>query len=150
MFSKDSKGASGDAKDRVPSIISASLRIVGDLVSEGDVQVDGVIEGDVNARSLTVSEGAAVKGQISAAKVCIRGEVHGQVTAEAVELGRSARVIGDIVHSNLTIESGAFLEGNCRHIERPAATPAQITDASGTSGDEEDEAAPETPRAVAG
>jgi hypothetical protein len=48
-----------DSKDRVPSIISASLRIVGDLVSEGDVQVDGIIEGDVNARSLTVSEGAA-------------------------------------------------------------------------------------------
>jgi cytoskeletal protein CcmA (bactofilin family) len=123
MFSKDSKPASGHAKDRVPSIISASLRIVGDLVSEGDVQVDGLIEGDVNARSLTVSEGAAVKGQISAQKVLIRGEVHGQVTAEAVELGRSARVIGDIVHADLTIESGAFLEGHCRHMERPALPP---------------------------
>ena len=148
MFSKDSKGASGDAKDRVPSIISASLRIVGDLVSEGDVQVDGVIEGDVNARSVTVSEGAAVKGEITAAKVCIRGEVRGQVTADAVELGRSARVIGDIVHSNLSIESGAFLEGSCRHIERPAA-PAQITDASAGKDDDEDGAASKTPCAVA-
>ena len=114
---------SGDAKDRVPSIISASLRIVGDLVSEGDVQVDGLIEGDVNARSLTVSEGAIVKGQINAQKVLIRGEVHGQVTAESVELGRSARVTGDILHADLTIESGAFLEGHCRHMDRPALPP---------------------------
>jgi len=129
MFSKDSKPANGDAKDRVPSIISASLRIVGDLVSEGDVQVDGLIEGDVNARSLTVSEGAAVKGQINAQKVLIRGEVHGEVTAEVVELGRSARVTGDIVHADLTIESGAFLEGHCRHMDRPALPPqARITE----------------------
>lgn len=118
MFSKDSKSTSIESKDRVPSIISASLRIVGDLVSEGDVQVDGIIEGDVNARSLTVSEGAAVHGQINSQKVIIRGEVRGQISADVVELGRSARVIGDIVHNDLAIESGAFLEGNCRHKER--------------------------------
>lgn len=124
MFSKDSKAGAGDNKDRVPSIISASLRIVGDLVSEGDVQVDGVIEGDVNARSLTVSEGAAVRGQITAQKVVIRGEVQGQITADAVSLGRTARVIGDILHNDLAVESGAFLEGHVRRKER-IALPAQ-------------------------
>jgi cytoskeletal protein CcmA (bactofilin family) len=128
MFSKDSKAASGENKERVPSIISASLRIVGDLVSEGDVQVDGIIEGDVNARSLTVSEGAAVYGQISAQKVIIRGEVQGQICADTVELGRSARVLGDIVHNDLAIESGAFLEGHCRHKERPAIAAAAPAD----------------------
>jgi cytoskeletal protein CcmA (bactofilin family) len=126
MFSKDSRNGNGDNKDRVPSIISASLRIVGDLVSEGDVQVDGIIEGDVSARSLTVSEGATVRGQISAQKVIIRGEVQGQISAEAVELGRTARVIGDILHQDLMIESGAFLEGNCRHKEHPALPAAQL------------------------
>ncbi len=120
MFSKDSKGSTSDGRDRVPSIISTSLRIVGDLVSDGDVQVDGMIEGDVKARSVTVSEGAAVRGQIAADKVCIRGEVHGQVTAGNVELGRTCRVIGDIVHQSLSIEAGAFLEGYCRHPDRPA------------------------------
>jgi len=124
MFSKDSRNGSGENKDRVPSIISASLRIVGDLVSEGDVQVDGVIEGDVNARSLTVSEGAAVRGQITAQKVIIRGEVEGQITADAVELGRSARVLGDILHHDLAIESGAFIEGHCRHKEKAAVVQA--------------------------
>jgi cytoskeletal protein CcmA (bactofilin family) len=124
-----------DNKDRVPSIISASLRIVGDLVSEGDVQVDGIIEGDVNARSLTVSEGAAVKGQINSTKVTIRGEVHGQVTAESVELGRTARVIGDIVHADLVIESGAFLEGHCRHMDRPALADHSAESANEASGE---------------
>lgn len=146
MFSKDSKPTSADGKDRVPSIISASLRIVGDLVSEGDVQVDGVIEGDVSARSLTVSEGAVVKGQINAEKVLIRGEVHGQVSADQVELGRGARVVGDIVHADLTIESGAFLEGHCRRTERPAP-PEKVREVSTASGIEEEE---ETPHAAHG
>lgn len=146
MFSKDSKGASGDGRDRVPSIISASLRIVGDLVSDGDVQVDGVIEGDVTARSLTVSEGAAVRGQITAKKVCIRGEVHGQTTADTVEVGRSARVLGDIIHESLAIEAGAFLEGHCSHKEGAGSTASLPA----PEADDEEEAEKDTPKVAAG
>jgi cytoskeletal protein CcmA (bactofilin family) len=113
MFSRDTK-ETVQTDTRVPSIISASLRIVGDLVSEGDVQVDGVIEGDVRARSLTLSEGAEVTGQIVAETVRVRGTVHGQITADHVELGSSARVTGDVVHAVLSIEAGAFIDGHCR------------------------------------
>lgn len=137
MFSKDTK--SGRGGSRVPSIISANLRIVGDLVSEGDVQVDGIIEGDVHARSLTVSQGASVRGQITAESVCIRGAVQGQITADQVELGRTAKVDGDIVHAVIKIESGAFFEGHCRHKpekveatppEKVEATPPEVVEAS--------------------
>jgi len=127
MFSKNTKSGRGKGATRVPSIISANLRIVGDLVSEGDVQVDGVVEGDVHARSLTVSQGAAIRGQIIAESVCIRGSVDGQITADQVELGRTAKVNGDIVHAVLAIESGAFIEGHCRHKpEKVAATEPEI------------------------
>ena len=115
MFSKDTKKGGGAGSTRVPSIISASLRIVGDLVSEGDVQVDGSVEGDVRARSITISEGAVVKGQVIAESACIRGSVEGQISADQVELGRTAKVIGDIIHNDLAIQSGAYFEGHCRH-----------------------------------
>jgi cytoskeletal protein CcmA (bactofilin family) len=114
MFSKDTKDLDKGAA-KVPSIISANLRIVGDLVSEGDVQVDGVIEGDVRARSLTLSEGALVKGQVDADEVRVRGTVEGQISAGHVELGRTARVTGDVLHDVLSIEAGAFIDGHCRH-----------------------------------
>jgi cytoskeletal protein CcmA (bactofilin family) len=131
MFSKDTKNGRGKTTSRVPSIISANLRIVGDLVSEGDVQVDGVVEGDVHARSLTVSQGAAIRGQIIAESVCIRGNVNGQITADQVELGRTAKVNGDIVHAMLAIESGAFIEGHCRHKpEKVEAKAPEIVAAS--------------------
>src|SRR3546814_6313312 len=45
----------------VPSIISADLRITGNLKSDGDIQVDGHVEGDIDSATLTVGEGAHVK-----------------------------------------------------------------------------------------
>ncbi len=121
MFSNDSKDAetapAADHKQQPPSIISASLKIVGDLISEGDVQVDGIIEGEVKTRTLTVSENATVKGPIQAKTVHVRGSVTGQINAHTVELGSTGKVVGDIVHAVLTIEAGASLEGNCRRME---------------------------------
>ena len=128
MFSKDNKSASDAGRVRVPSIISAGLRIVGDLVSEGDVQVDGTVEGDVHGRSIIVSEGAAVIGQLIAESVCIRGSIDGKITADKVELGKTAKVIGDIIHSDLTIQSGAYLEGNCRHRQQSVENIPSISD----------------------
>jgi cytoskeletal protein CcmA (bactofilin family) len=115
-----------EGKPQVPSIISANLKIVGNLVSDGDVQVDGVIEGDVNSRSLTVSENASIFGEIEAETVRIHGTVHGQIKASNVTMGPTAKVVGDVIHANLVIESGAFIEGHCkrldvRQIEEPTA-----------------------------
>ena len=93
-----------EGKPQVPSIISANLKIVGNLVSDGDVQVDGLIEGDVNSRSLTVSENASIHGQVEADTVRIHGTVHGQIKAINVAMGPTARVVGDVIHTNLVIE----------------------------------------------
>ncbi len=124
MFSKDkgenvaTRPPAASKQQQIPSIISTNLRIIGNLISEGDVQVDGVIEGDVRSRTLTVSEGATVNGQILAETVRIRGNTLGRITANNVELGPTAKVVGDIVHTVISIESGAYLEGQCKHIEK--------------------------------
>ena len=143
MFSKAkaNKDASpeADARNQVPSIISASLRIVGNLVSAGDVQIDGIVDGDVKSRVLTISQGAAVNGAIEADNVYVQGEVNGQITAENVVLGASARVVGDVVHKNLVIESGAFLEGHCRHSAIATVveeTPAETATETETAAEE--------------
>src|SRR3546814_8721125 len=65
------------AKAGVPSIISADLRITGNLKSDGDIQVDGHVEGDIDSATLTVGEGAHVKGHISCESVRVCGTVDG-------------------------------------------------------------------------
>tara|TARA_R110002072_G_scaffold55831_4_gene145031 strand:- start:117 stop:677 length:561 start_codon:yes stop_codon:yes gene_type:complete len=108
-------------KSKAPSILSGDLVMTGSISSEGEVQLDGSVEGDVRAGALTIGEEASVKGEIVAETVVIRGRVTGSVRARQVQLASTARIEGDIVHSALSVESGAFFDGNCRHSSDPLA-----------------------------
>ncbi len=135
MFSRDKSdarlGGGGPAAPRkggsIPSIISSDLRVIGDLSSDGDLQIDGVIEGDVESRSLTVGINAKVKGSVSADDARICGTVEGEVKASSVIVAETARVIGDVVHEKLSVETGAYLEGNCRHMSANGGKQAKLS-----------------------
>jgi cytoskeletal protein CcmA (bactofilin family) len=138
MFSKASKPASGNtditrSKNSVPSIISADLRINGDLVCSGDVQVDGWVEGDIQSRNIVVGEGATVHGALQAETVRICGLVKGAIKGESVVLEKTAKVTGDILHKSLAIEQGAQVEGMCKRLEAPAVV-AQVSTPSTAAG----------------
>lgn len=106
-------------KSKAPSILSADLTVTGSIVSEGEVQLDGTVEGDVRAGSLTIGEEATVKGQVICETVVVRGRVEGSVRARQVQLAATARVEGDVIHSSLAIESGAYFDGHCKRSSDP-------------------------------
>ena len=121
MFKNKSQNSSnvpetgGGAKQAAPSIISADLTINGNLISDGDIQVDGKVEGDVVSKKLTISSSASVRGAVEADDAVIAGQVTGQIKARNVTFLKNARVIADVIQEKLSIEPGAFFEGNCRH-----------------------------------
>src|SRR4051812_25808502 len=130
MFSKANKqgqstsvldGGKPVTKSSVPSIISPDLRINGDMVCSGDIQIDGWVEGDIQSRNVVVGEAATVHGAIQAENVRICGIINGQIRADNVILEKTARVTGDILHKSLSIEQGAFLEGMCKRIDSSPA-----------------------------
>ncbi|MGH6890650.1 MAG: bactofilin family protein [Dongiaceae bacterium] len=106
----------------MPSIISADLRINGDLICSGDIQVDGWVEGDIQSRNIVIGEGATVQGSLQAESVRVCGLVNGQIKADSVVLEKTAKVTGDVLHKTLAIEQGAFLEGMCKRLEPPTHT----------------------------
>jgi len=106
-------------KSKAPSILSADLTVTGSIVSDGEVQLDGTVEGDVRASSLTIGEEATVKGEVIAENVVVRGRVEGSVRARQVQLAATARVEGDVVHASLAIESGAYFDGHCKRSSDP-------------------------------
>jgi cytoskeletal protein CcmA (bactofilin family) len=107
-----SAGASIEtAEDEESSVIGAAARIVGDLTSEGEIEVQGTVEGNIRSRRVKVGEGGKVHGEIVAEAVDIRGLVEGPIVAAIVSVARTARVIGHITHRELSIEPGAYLEG---------------------------------------
>ena len=115
----------------MPSIISADLRVVGDLHCAGDIQIEGTVEGDIKSQTVTVGEGAQVSGSIYGQTVRVSGNVKGQIEAKSVTLAKTAEVTGDLVHETLSIEAGAHLEGMCRRIQsdsKKSAGDSKISD----------------------
>ena len=108
-------GRSGTA----PSIISADLTVTGTLNSTGDMQIDGIVEGDVRSMGLVIGERAEIHGEIWAEDVTVRGKVIGRIRARKVLLAATSHVEGDILHEAFAVEAGAFFEGSCRHSDNP-------------------------------
>jgi cytoskeletal protein CcmA (bactofilin family) len=110
----------------VPSIISAELLVRGTLVSEGDVQIDGKVDGDIRASALVIGDKAIISGDIYAEEATVRGRVEGSIRARKVQLCATCHVEGNILHEALAVESGAYFEGNCRHSDNPLADAPNI------------------------
>lgn len=112
------------ARSAVPSIISGDLVVKGTLVSAGDLQVDGRVEGDIRAGALVVGDKASIEGDIIAEEATVRGHVQGSIRARKIQLCATGRVQGNILHEALSMEAGAYFEGNCRHSDNPLAEGA--------------------------
>ncbi|MBA2127115.1 polymer-forming cytoskeletal protein [Hyphomicrobium methylovorum] len=99
---------------RSVSVIGADLTISGNLICKGEVQVDGIVEGDIEGSNVVVGEGATITGSIAADEVVVRGHVVGSVHSRRVMLQTTSQVEGDIYHQSLSIEQGAMFEGKSR------------------------------------
>lgn len=93
------------------SIIDHGLKIVGSVVSEGAVEVNGHIQGDLQCAKLFISPKSCINGSIQAQQVVVNGRVEGPIKASAVVLKPHAIVVGDIQADSLTVERGAYFDG---------------------------------------
>lgn len=99
-------------KDEV-TIISAGVLIEGKLSSNGNIRIDGTINGDVFAEgNITVGESGEINGQLNAEVVNVGGRVNGSINAkEKLTLESKSNLKGDLVTKILVIEGGALFEG---------------------------------------
>jgi cytoskeletal protein CcmA (bactofilin family) len=107
------------------SLISENLSLDGEIISIGDVHLDGSVRGHLRVNHLTISESGRVDGAIEAESVDVRGSVIGSIAATQVRLAATARVDGDITHGELSIEAGAFFSGKSLKFPAPAPVAAE-------------------------
>ncbi len=101
------------------SVISKDLKIIGDLETDGDVQIEGEIEGNIRGNLVTIGKDAKIKGEVAAHDLVVNGHISGSVRGNKVRLSTSAEVAGDITHKEIAIESGAHFEGSMHRSENP-------------------------------
>lgn len=110
------------------SVISKALKITGQLESTEDIQIDGEIDGDVRGVGVKIGSNAKVKGTVYGDEVELAGTIDGKIEAKKVILNGTARMTGDVVHQDIKIESGAFIDGHLKpEFGKTGAKPASVT-----------------------
>jgi cytoskeletal protein CcmA (bactofilin family) len=124
-------------KPKVASLISSGITIEGGVTGDGELQIDGVVRGDVRVGRLTVGETGHIEGSVYAEAAEVRGRIVGSVTAKQVRLYGTSYIDGDITHEQLAMETGAFFQGRSLKFQRPAApapAPAPVPAAAPAPG----------------
>jgi cytoskeletal protein CcmA (bactofilin family) len=98
------------------SVIGPGTSVQGNLTGEGSLEIFGRVEGNVTmSGDVSLSAGAQVLGDISAATLRVQGAVRGDLRgSQAVLLERGARVVGDLSAPRIGIASGALVRGSVR------------------------------------
>lgn len=97
------------------TVIGATVKVEGDLVSDGDVKVEGLVTGKIKtSKNLYVGPMARIDADIEATNATIAGFIKGGVEVkEKLLVQETARIIGNISCSRLAIAEGAHFSGTC-------------------------------------
>ena len=95
-------------------IIESSKKIVGDIFSEADFRIDGIVEGNVTTSGkIVVGKSGKINGKINCSNADISGSISGKIEVnEVLSLMSESLIQGDIVTGKLSVEEGAQVEAS--------------------------------------
>ena len=95
-------------------IIESSTKIVGDIFSEADFRIDGIVEGNVTTSGkIVVGKSGKINGKINCSNADISGSISGKIEVnEVLSLMSESLIHGDIVTGKLSVEEGAQVEAS--------------------------------------
>jgi cytoskeletal protein CcmA (bactofilin family) len=118
------------------SIIAAGTTVKGDISSNGDIRIDGILQGNIQSTAkVVIGANGVVDGDISGQQADIMGKINGTIKVkELLQLKGGSTVTGNIYAAKLQIETNANFNGQC-HMTGSGATPKPAT--SGNSINEQ-------------
>lgn len=101
------------------NVLSSGTVLTGNLVTQEDIRIDGVIEGNIISKGkIIIGNQGHVSGDVECQNLDILGKITGNVLCfDTVVLKSTANVTGDITIQILEIEPGARFTGFCKRIE---------------------------------
>ncbi len=95
-------------------IIESSTKIVGDIFSEADFRIDGIVEGNITTSGkIVVGKSGKINGKINCSNADISGSISGKIeVAEVLSLMSESLIQGEIITGKLSVEEGAQVEAS--------------------------------------
>jgi len=98
------------------TVVSSAMRIDGELKSNGNIKIDGIVSGKIHSsQDLLIGPNAQIDADLIASNATIGGTIKGNVTVKgSLMLMPTAKLIGNISCMSLDIKEGAYFSGACR------------------------------------
>lgn len=98
------------------NLIGAGTEITGDVNSNGDIRIDGILTGNLKtAGKVVIGETGKINGEIECKNSEVLGEINGKIkVSDLLSLKATSKIFGDILTKKLAIEPGSIFTGNCK------------------------------------
>ena len=111
----------------------------GDLQSEGDFRIEGIINGTLITKGkVVIGHTGQVEGSLNCNNADIEGQIRGKlIVSDTLSLRASAHVDGDVQTGKLAVEPGATFNANCQMKDAVKALKTTLNPTSETGGKSE-------------
>ncbi len=98
------------------NLIGVGTEIKGDISSNGDIRIDGILQGNLKTKGkVVIGVTGSVKGEIKCKNSDVEGNIEGKIqVTELLSLKATSNLAGDIIARKLAIEPGSKFTGNCK------------------------------------
>ena len=95
--------------------ISKGTSITGDIKSEGDFRIDGILDGTIESSGkVVIGKNGTLKGTLICKEADLEGAVDGKLVVEGLLNLRSSSVVkGEVATGRLSVEPGADFNATC-------------------------------------
>ena len=115
MFTNKNETMKNSEPTAAVNMIGAGTIITGDVISKGDIRVDGTLKGSVSTEGKVVlGREGVIEGDVVCKDADISGTIKARITvSQLLSLKTTAKLNGDIITIKLSIEPGASFTGSC-------------------------------------
>jgi cytoskeletal protein CcmA (bactofilin family) len=105
------------------SLIGAGTSLKGDISSNGDIRIDGTLDGNIHCTAkVVIGANGVVTGDVNGQQADIMGKVTGSIKVkDLLQLKGGSVITGNLHAAKLQIEPTANFNGEC-HMEQSAAS----------------------------